>query len=135
MMRTIRKLLALLSIYALSFFISCSNILEFESITPCGIMEGRNIVRSWSNINGLVRYDEELNQFFIVARYPGESELSVLDVCNIPSEFLSDKSEIKFFGNEYSVGNDSLFVHSETRRKSVLARPFEITFIEHVVVY
>ncbi len=132
----VNRNLVLLYICLLGFgHYSCSNILEYESITPCGTFENQNLVRSWSNVHGLVRFDSEHQQFFIVARFPGEEDLSVLNTCNIPSEYLSDQAEIKFFGNEYTVTNDSLFIQSESRRKTVLAKPFEITFIERVVVY
>ncbi|WP_143960638.1 hypothetical protein [Litoribacter populi] len=117
-------------ILGLSFLYSCSNILEFESIDPCINDPEKVVVRTWSSVDGLVRYDQERMEYFIVARFPEADNLTVLRTCNIPSEFASDQAEIRFFGNEYSPLVEETVIEDNREAKVV---PFEITYIERVV--
>ena len=126
----IRKVLALCQLAALSLLSSCSNIIEFESIEACVLYEEKVVIRNWSSVDGLVRYDQERMEYFIVARFPGDEELTVLRTCNLPSEFASDRANIRFFGNEYSPLVEELVIEEEQQARLV---PFEITYIERVV--
>lgn len=107
----------------------CSNILEFESISPCGIYDSQSSLRFWNSVDGLVRFDSDRSEFFIVAVFPGEEELTVLRTCNIPTEFLSDRQPIRFFGNEFEAEYEELVEEEES---VALIVPFEITYIERV---
>lgn len=122
-----------ISILILGLFVltvtSCNNILDFESVGPCGLYNSDNSVRFWNSVDGLVRYDSQRLEYFIVAVFPGESDLSVLRACNIPQEFLTDRAPIRFFGNEFEPETVELV---EDSGNSSQIFPFEITYIERV---
>ncbi|MCC5939188.1 MAG: hypothetical protein JJU34_18050 [Lunatimonas sp.] len=108
---------------------SCSNILEFESIGSCGVFDNQAPLRSWNSVDGMVRYDQTRMEFFVVARFPGDSNLSVLRVCNFPAAYMVDEFPIRFFGSEFdSITEDRI----EEDGRSATIRPFEITYIERV---
>lgn len=116
-----------ISIFLLS--ISCTNILDFEEATPCPWLQDFEQNRTWNSIDGLVRYEEVREEYFIVARFPGDEQLTVLRACNIPSEYLSDRALIRFFGNEYMPIIEEFIEEDSTVAQIV---PFEITYIETV---
>ncbi|PRY85701.1 hypothetical protein [Mongoliibacter ruber] len=108
---------------------SCTNILDFEEATPCPWLQDFEQVRVWNSVDGLVRFDTVREEYFIVARFPGDDSLSVLRACNIPSEYLSDRALIRFFGNEYLPLFEE-FIEEEDKLAQIV--PFEITYIETV---
>jgi hypothetical protein len=114
----------------LSFTASCNNIIEFESIAPCGVNERSRSVRDWSSVDGLVRFDATRSEYFIVARHPEDKNLSVLRTCNIPAEFRVDRTPIRFFGNEMETIFPEIVMEDD---KIAYILPFEITYLERVV--
>jgi hypothetical protein len=105
--------------------------LEYESIAECAEFRNLEVERTWNNVDGIIRFEPQRNQYFIVARYPGARDLSVLSSCNLPQEFQKDKLEIKIFGNEFPNHSepDSVITPSGSARIKV----FEVTFVERRV--
>lgn len=108
---------------------SCTNILDYEDATPCYWIRDFEVKRAWNTADGLVRFDESRQEYFIIARFPGDENLTVLRTCNLPSEYLSERAVIRFFGNEY-VPIFEEFIEEEDRKAQIV--PFEITYIETV---
>ncbi|GHB27338.1 hypothetical protein [Mongoliitalea lutea] len=110
-------------------FSSCTNILDFEEIASCPTLRSLEVNRVWNSVDGLVRFDNDRQEFFIVARFPNDENLTVLRTCNLPASYLEDRKLIRFFGNEYIPFSEEL-VMEETGSARIV--PFEITWIETV---
>jgi len=118
-----------LILFGLFGVLSCTNILDFEEIAPCPSFQNLEVNRIWNSIDGLVRFDQERGEYFIVARFPNDENLTVLRTCNLPSGYLEDRKLIRFFGNEYLSIMEEI-VEEESGMAFIV--PFEITWIETV---